>query len=72
MRIAILIKILYIFAGLVIIVGIIMLLSNQTASPRFNNRNGGSQVTWNGSQVIFVGVCMSIIGLYIQRKDAQK
>ncbi len=70
MRVTMLIKFLYIFAGLVIIVGIIMLLSNQTASPRFNN--GRSELTWNGSQVIFLGVCMSIIGLYIQRKDAQK
>ena len=63
------IRILYFFAILVIVIGLAMLLAHQDASPRFNNPGGSLTPTLNGYQVIGIGVIMLLTGTYIQRRQ---
>ena len=65
-------KILYGLALVIIVIGVLMLLSQQIATPRFNRGFGSSEeMHFNGSQVIFIGLVMLLAGIYIQTKDQE-
>ena len=64
-------KIFYGLALLVIIMGMLMLSSQQSATTHFNRGFGKyEEVSFSGSHIIFLGVVMLLAGLYVQKRDA--
>ena len=63
-------KILFGLAIFIIGMGVIMLCSNQIATPHFNRGFGQTEeMHFTGSQVIFIGLVMLLAGMYVQKRD---
>ena len=69
MPILMLIRIFYFLSVSVIVLGMVMLMEDKTATTHFNNGTRSTELIFNGSQVVFMGLVFFLAGLYVQRKN---
>jgi hypothetical protein len=61
-------KIVYILAAIIIGIGILILITNNIATPKLNTATGSTVITLNGAQIILVGALMFLITYFNQKR----